>query len=114
VYGRPNGLYGVVDASVGTSPLARFDRMQLRGEGVDRESGKRWLRVHFADEEAGNVRSFTATPHGRSLAVVVDGEVACHHKIRESVTGSDLQISCCNPHACDRWEVLLANQAGRN
>jgi preprotein translocase subunit SecD len=112
VAGRSDGLYGVVDDRAGERPLARFDRMTRLSEGVDAESGKRWIRVHLADDEAHALEEFTAAPQGKSIAVVAGGEVACLHKIRTSLTSGDLQVSCCNPRACDRWVQLLPASPG--
>ncbi|MEO7112067.1 MAG: hypothetical protein ABI183_16610 [Polyangiaceae bacterium] len=105
--GRTDGFYGVHGEQVDQQPLAHFEQMKLVSEGVDQESGKRWLQIRMTDAEASNVEKFTATPADRSLAVIVGGEVACRHKIRQAVTSSELQLSCCNPKACDRWRALL-------
>jgi preprotein translocase subunit SecD len=85
VSGRADGLYGVVDDRAGATPIARFDRMVRTGSGVDAQSGKRWIGVRLADDEARALREFTAAPQGRGMAVVVDGEVASTHKIRQSI-----------------------------
>ena len=66
-------------------------------------SGKPWYRFACADGAATALRTFTAEPQGRSIVVVVDGEVAAHQKVREPVSGTAFQVSCCNPAACDRW-----------
>jgi hypothetical protein len=105
--GRADGFYGVVGERVGESPLARFEHMTKLSEGVDARSGKRWIRFRLADEEALAAREFTASPQGKSVAVVIAGEVACQHKLRTQVQGPEVQVSCCNPLACDQWNELL-------
>jgi hypothetical protein len=108
---RGDGLYGVVGDAIEKVPLQTFDRLRLSGEGVDAASGKRWLKLHAAPADGAALSAFTRAPQGRSIAVVIGGEVACHHKIREAVNGSDFRLSCCNPAACDRWlEVLNAKR----
>ena len=107
VTGRGDGVYGVVDERVGDEPLAHFEHTVRSSEGVDPDSGKRWVRIRLADDEARALSEFTATPSRRSIAVVVAGEVASQHKIRQPVTSPELQVSCYNPHACERWRALV-------
>jgi len=108
VSGRADGLYGVVDDRVAVAPMAHFERMVRTGSGVDARSGKRWIGVRLADDEARALRGFSATPEGRGMAVVVGGQLASTHKIRQTIESAELQVSCCDPRACDRWEALLA------
>jgi hypothetical protein len=108
---RDDGFYGVRGEHVEEAPLARFDHMTKLSEGVDVDSGKRWIRFRLTEEDARAVHEFTADLRDRSVAVVVGGEVACHHKLRDPVLGSDVQVSCCNPRACDRWNALLPTAA---
>ncbi|MFO0552281.1 MAG: hypothetical protein U0271_28095 [Polyangiaceae bacterium] len=105
--GRPDGLYGVDGDRLGAQPLMRFDELALVEHGVDEASGKPWLHVHMKDPNSHALADFTQAPEGRSLAVVVGGQVASHHKLRTPTTGSDFQVSCCNPAACERWLTLL-------
>jgi preprotein translocase subunit SecD len=107
VSGCVDGLYGVVDDRAGATPIARFDRMVRTGSGVDAQSGKRWIGVRLADDEARALREFTAAPQGRGMAVVVGGEVASKHKIRQRIQSDAVQVSCCDPRACERWEAVL-------
>jgi hypothetical protein len=104
--GRPDGVYGLEGDTLPVAPLVRFPSLALGSTGVDAASGKRFLRLHAAEPDAAALVAFTAKPAGRSIAVVVGGEVACHHKIKSPVT-ADFQVSCCNPAACDRWLGLL-------
>ncbi len=108
VSGRADGLYGVVEDRVAATPLAHLDRMVRTGSGVDAQSGKRWVGVRLPDDEARALKDFTATPDGRGMAVVVSGQIASRHKIRQSLESAEMQVSCCDPRACDRWEALLA------
>jgi hypothetical protein len=107
VRGRIDGLYGVFGEQVGELPLFGFDGITLVSEGVDAKSGKRWLRFRLGAAEARRLQDFTRSPSTRGVTVVVGGEAACSHKIREPVQSDLLQLSCCNPRACDRRALVL-------
>jgi hypothetical protein len=107
VAGRADGIYGVIEETVGERPLIRFEELALRSSGIDAASKKHWLRLHVGDAAAGALAEFTAVRDARSIVVVVGAEVAAHHKIRQSITGNDFQVSCCNPRACERWTKRL-------
>jgi hypothetical protein len=115
VAGRADGIYGVENLIVRPEPLVRFEEVTLTGSGVEATSHKPWLHLRLAERGARAMALFTAAPAGRSIAVVVQGEVAAHHKIRQPITTSELQVSCCNPKGCERWKKRLgAVRAGEN
>lgn len=107
VAGRADGVYGVVDDAVGESPLVQISNLRLTATGVDSESGKPWLSVSAPAEVSRPLVEFTAAPEGKSVAVVLGGEVASRHKVRVQLTSGNFQISCCDPRVCDRWISLL-------
>jgi hypothetical protein len=107
VSGRVDGLYGIVDGRVDRAPLAHFDRMARTGSGVGLKDGKKWVGLHMEGDEARAFQEFTASPPGRGVVGVVGGAVVFRHKIRVALTSGDVQVSCCNPQYCDRWETLV-------
>jgi hypothetical protein len=111
VAGRADGVYGVIGDRVGEVPLSRFDQMVRLDDGVDRDSGKPWIRVRLQPEGSRALQAFTARPDGRSIVVVVGGSAASQHKIRKPLTADDQQVSCCNPTACARWKALVSTGA---
>ncbi len=107
IAGRSDGFYGVVGQQVQPAPLARFEHVQRTGTGVEASSGKRWIGLRLGPEDAQALRQFTADPAGKSIAVITGGEVASRHKVRVPLQTADVQVSCCNPRACERLQGLV-------
>ena len=107
VRGRANGLYGVQNDVVAEKPFATIADITRTGAGVDPASGKRWIGMKLSDPKTADFVTFTSAPAGRSLALVVDGQVASKHRVRVPITSGRVQVSCCNPSACDTWERQL-------
>jgi hypothetical protein len=100
---RADGIYGVIGDKVGDAPLVRFADMTRTAKGVDEESGKPWFQFHLSGDAPRALHEFSAAPEGRSILVVVAGRVAAMHKIRVPLEGDGIQVSCCDPRACERW-----------
>lgn len=110
VTGRADGVYGVRGERVDAKPLVHVDKTIKLGAGVDAASGKRFVQMRLSADDARALGEFTSSPGGlgdKRMAVVAGGELASVHKIRQPITGLEVQVSCCNPRACDRWEKAL-------
>jgi len=64
-------------------------------------SGKPRLQIQFAPKQAAALEQLTGKNVGRTVAIVIGGEIVTCHKIREAVTGGNLQITRCTKHGCD-------------
>jgi hypothetical protein len=106
---RADGIYGVIGDAVGDAPLLRFTDMIRTEHGVDAESKKPWFQFRLSGDAPRALREFSATPSGRSILVIVGGRVAARHKIRQPLDGDGIQVSCCDPRACERWTGNVAS-----
>jgi preprotein translocase subunit SecD len=102
VTGRADGIYGVRGEQVDAEALVPWKELTLEESGVDASNGKPWLHLTVSDHGAKRLAEFTSTQKDRSIATVFGGALVSHHKIRAALTGPKLQISCCDPRACER------------
>ena len=107
VRGRADGVYGVVGEEIAAAPLVHFDRLRITEEGIDSSSGKRWLRLHVDEPDATKLEEFSSPSDDHSIAVVIASDVAAHHKLRTRIESGAIQLSCCNPLACDAWRAAI-------
>lgn len=102
---RDDGVYAVRGDRVARAPLTTLERTVRTGEGVDSLTGRRWVRVRLDEHDAEVMEAFEREPTERKrIAVVVGGELASLHKVHETIDSTELEMSCCNPHACERWD----------
>ncbi|MFW5805320.1 MAG: SecDF P1 head subdomain-containing protein [Bacteroidales bacterium] len=70
---------------------------------------KKKLLFSLTTEASEKLHTFTANHIMDKVALVVDGKAVSIHKIREPVTGGQLQITTCSDNACERLIVRMQN-----
>ncbi|HUT79217.1 MAG TPA: hypothetical protein VM285_16075, partial [Polyangia bacterium] len=73
------------------------------------EDGRQVVLLHFTDGSAREIEQLTEKykDSDRRIAVVIGGEVISRHKFRSTISDGRIQISCCNPSACERLKLAL-------
>jgi hypothetical protein len=71
---------------------------------------KKLLSISLTPAAAEKMKTFTAQRVMKEVAVVIDGKAVTMHKVREAITGSDMQITRCDDNACDYLYVKLKNK----
>jgi preprotein translocase subunit SecD len=68
---------------------------------MDEDShGKPKLMLQLAQKQVVPLAEFTRKNLGKTVAIVVDGQVVSAHKIKEPIIGGRLQISWCTRNGC--------------
>jgi preprotein translocase subunit SecD len=80
-------------------PEVRLDLASSPTEDAD-SSGRTLLRIQLRPEGSLDLERMTRDNQGRSVAVVIAGEVITVHKIRAVLSDGRIQVSCCSPDAC--------------
>ena len=89
---------------------APFVPLLINGKPLeDKEEGsnKPRLQLTLEDEQIEPLKQFTATNLGKTVAIVIGGEVVSTHKIRTAITGGRLQITRCTKHGCETLYTRL-------
>lgn len=73
--------------------------------GVPQEDGRLNLDLQLAPQAAGMLEEFSRRELGQQVALVIGGEIATRHKVREVITGDAIQITRCTDDGC---EYILA------
>ena len=63
--------------------------------------GRSKLMLALSPDQAGPLEKFTRKNCGRTVAIVIGGDVVTTHKIREPITGGRVQITRCSDSGCD-------------
>lgn len=69
------------------------------------------IRLKLQPKAATALEKLTRDRKGRQVAIVVDGEVATVHKVREVIPNGDVQITSCSPGGAT---YLMKQLQGRN
>jgi preprotein translocase subunit SecD len=89
---------------------APFVPLLINGKPLeDKEEGsnKPRLQLTLEDEQIEPLKQFTDTNLGKTVAIVIGGEVVSTHKIRTAITGGRLQITRCTKHGCETLYTRL-------
>lgn len=83
---------------------APFVPLLINGKPVeDKEEGsnKPRLQLTLEDGQIEPLKQFTTKNLGKTVAIVIGGDVVSTHKIRTAITGGRLQITRCTKHGCE-------------
>lgn len=65
------------------------------------ENGKPSLNLQLAPEQIEPLKKFTSDNLGKTIAIVIGGNVISDHKIKSVIEGGKLQITRCTDHGCE-------------
>jgi preprotein translocase subunit SecD len=60
------------------------------------------LLIELQDDQTLRLKEFTTRNVMKQVALVIDGQAVTVHKIREPITGGQIQISRCTDNACEK------------
>ena len=80
-----------------------FIPIALSGEPIKEKDsrGRPKLLLQLAKNQVVPLEEFTRKNCGRSVAILIGGQVVTMHKIREPITGGRMQITRCTDNGCD-------------
>lgn len=77
---------------------------------VIQQNGQRMLlSVRLTSGAAQKMKKFSSERVMKQVAIVIDGKAITVHKIREAITGNDIQITRCDDNACEYLYLKLTD-----
>jgi hypothetical protein len=68
---------------------------------------KKKLMLSLTPAASEILKSFSAKHVMEKVVIVIDGEALTMHKVREPITGGQLQITRCSDNACEKLFIML-------
>ncbi len=85
---------------VNTKQAVPFILNKMASEDLTADKKPRLL-LQFAPKQAKDLNKLTKNNLGKIIAVVVDNQIVSCHKIKEAITGGEMQISRCTKNSCE-------------
>lgn len=83
-------------------------------EDTEENSKKPRLQLQLADEHKKTLENFTREHMGKTVAIVIGGDVVTCHKVKSAITGGALQITRCTKHGCETLFTTLLKKRTQN
>lgn len=80
------------------------------GEKAKTENDKKGsplLQLQLDEKAAKDLESFTSKHLGKTVAIIIDGEVITKHTVKAALKGGKIQISWCSASACETLKLKL-------
>lgn len=81
--------------------------LETAPEVLPQTGDKKLLSVTLSAEAAEKIKSFTASRVMKQVAIVLDGKAITMHKIRDTITGPNMQITRCDDNGCEYLYVKI-------
>ena len=95
-----------------TSPFVPLTLGADPSEDTEEGSGKPRLQLQLTEDQIAPLEEFTRMCLGKTIAIVIDGEVVTTHQVKSVITGGRLQITRCTKRGCETlYTKLLKNRA---
>ena len=75
--------------------------LEMDPEVLPQDDHKKLLSVSLTPFAATKMKNFSAARVMKHVALVLDGKAITMHKIKEAITGNNIQITRCNDNACE-------------
>lgn len=100
----------VVYLVVQSKPFIPFSLGSDPAEDREEVTGKPRLLLQLSEDQKGPLEEFTRTNLGKTVAIVIGGDVVTSHKVKSAITGGRLQVTRCTEHGCETlFTKLLKN-----